>query len=574
MNRAIEALLLPALVWSCGCGSATLGEAAGPRDDKRPSATDPVPDTGGAGDTKRLQIVFMFGQSEMVGHARVASASYMLRKPIVPPRDATLNAHKAMLHQINGAYLYWKAMYSYGGPEKKKELMALLDERARFKGKFRQHVIDELNKNDGNFRGKHYARRRGFWLFNMCDEEAEKVGITPKIRAILDGPDNEFNVAAAYEQLLKDGNGRYERQLELNKSLLNGTTREDFAAFAEAAKVFEAAMKKRAAPVEERRRAYAALAEKHLHMPVAKRTRIVALGAVAGTPRGDAGNVTLGPLSVGYGGGIDTIGPEYAAGMALEREVDAPVLIVKCAWNDGRSSISQLWRASSLDGVETPREKEAREAWNKSNPDKARPAPEKTGRPAWAWERVLPQVKDVLGNLKTYHPDYDPQAGHDIAGMIWFQGLSDRRNPEYALHLEAILREFRNHIGRPDMPVVCATVGDMPFRGESDDTPVNRAMREVANIPAFRGTIDLVEAYRWFPSEFSVLGGLFHKRKLSNRSGEGKALQDVITEATSVRGRHRPPYLGSASFYLLAGDEAGARLAKMIGGQRPAAPMR
>jgi len=566
MNRVVTALLLPTLVWSCGCGNATLGE---------PNAAGRAVDTEGADSNKRLRIVFMFGQSEMVGQARVASASYMPRKPIVPPRDVTLGAHKAMLHQINGAYLYWKAMHSYGGPEeKKKELMALLEGRARFKGKFRQHVIDELNKNDGNFRGKHYARRRGFWLYNMCDEEAEKAGITPRIRAILDAPDNEFNVVAAYEQLLKDASGRYERQLKLSKSLLNGTTLEDFAEFAEAAKGSEAAMEKRAAAVEERRLAYAALAEKHLHLPVAKRTRIVALGTVAGTPKGDAGNETRGPLSVGYGASIDTIGPEYAAGMALEREVDAPILIVKCAWNDGRSSISQLWRASSLDGVETPAEKEAREAWNRSNPDNPRPAPEETGRPAWAWERALPHVKEVLGNLKTYHPEYDPKAGHEIAGMIWFQGLSDRRNPEYALHLEAMLREFREFVNRPDMPVVCATVGDMPFRGESDDTPVNRAMREVANIPAFRGTVDVVETYRFFPSEFSVLAGLFHKRKLNNRSGEGKALQDVITESTSVMGRRSPPYLGSASFYLLAGDEVGTRLARMIRGERPAAPVR
>ena len=54
-----------------------------------------------------LQIIFMFGQSEMVGQAKVSGASYMLQKPLVPPREVTLNAHKAMLHQVNGVYLYW-----------------------------------------------------------------------------------------------------------------------------------------------------------------------------------------------------------------------------------------------------------------------------------------------------------------------------------------------------------------------------------------------------------------------------------------------------------------------------------
>ncbi len=45
----------------------------------------------------------------------------MLQKPLVPPREVTLDAHKAMLHQPNGAYLYWRAMDSYGGPDAKKQ---------------------------------------------------------------------------------------------------------------------------------------------------------------------------------------------------------------------------------------------------------------------------------------------------------------------------------------------------------------------------------------------------------------------------------------------------------------------
>ena len=71
--------------------------------------------------TDKLQVIFMLGQGEMVGKAELSGAAYMLSKPLVPPRDITLNAHKAMLHQPNGAYLYWNAMNSYGGPAGKKE---------------------------------------------------------------------------------------------------------------------------------------------------------------------------------------------------------------------------------------------------------------------------------------------------------------------------------------------------------------------------------------------------------------------------------------------------------------------
>ena len=394
----------------------------------------------GATKKKRLQIVFMFGQAEMVGQAKVPAASYMLRKPLVPPRDVTLGAHKGMLHQINGAYLYWKAMNSYAGPEEKKQqLKALIEQRNRFRVEFRQKVLDEMAKN-GSFRGKQY--RRSFALFNLVDMEAEAVGITGKIRAILDAPDNKFNLVNAYDQIIKDSNSRYRKQLELNKLFLDGTTPEDFANFAKAVEKHDATLSP-----EERRRAYAKLAETHLHIPIAKRTYIYGLGNLAGTPELDAGNTTHGKLSVGYGSGIDTFGLEYAAGITLERKIDAPILIVKCAWNNGRASIGQLWRSSSLDGVETPQEKQSRDAWNEMmlavwnkktpeekktaidkwnnlpaekkaitlKPGTPKPAPQKTGKPAWAWERILPRVKAILDNPAKYHPDYDPQAGYDVA---------------------------------------------------------------------------------------------------------------------------------------------------------------
>jgi hypothetical protein len=504
-------------------------------------------DAGGKSASKRLQIVFMFGQSEMVGKAAVPTATYMLRKPVVPPREVTLNAHKAMPHQINGAYLYWQAMNAYAGPEKKKqELKALIEKRSIFKEEFKQHVLDELAKNNGTFRGKKYSGRRGFWLYNLCDEEAEKVGITPKIRAILDVPDNPFKVDTAYDALVRGGELRYAKQMKLNKLFLNGTTPEDFAGFAEAAKQLEAEAQAKGSTLspEKHRLAYAKLAETHLHMPIAKRTHIYGLGTLAGTPDADAGNVTSGRLSVGYGSNIQSIGLEYAVGITLEQQLDAPILIVKCAWDNGRASIDQLWCPTTPEGENPP-------------------------QPAWALERILPRLQAILSDPKKYHPDYDPAVGFDVAGMIWFQGLSDKQNPNYARHLEAMLRDFRTAVKSPSMPVVCATVGTMMFQTESDTSLVNQAMREVASKPEFKGTTDVVETYVSYPAELAVLNSLFHKRKLNDKS-----LLDVVHTASGARGKRSPPYLGSASFYLLAGNEVATSLAKMINGEKPVVPIR
>lgn len=561
-------------------------------------------DNGGANKKKRLQIVFMFGQSEMVGQAKVSAASYMLQEPLVPPRDVTLNAHKEMLHQINGAYLYWQAVRSYAGPkEKQQQLKELIEERERFRVAFRQQVLDEMAKN-GSFRGRQY--RPGFALYDLVDLEAEAVGITGKIRAILDAPDNQFNVVTAYDQLIKNSNSRHQKQLALNDLFLKSTTSGDFANFAEADKMHDAEVKDAVTSPEDRRRAYAALAEKHLHMPIAKSTYIYGLGSIAGTPESDAGNTTHGKLSVGYGSDINTFGLEYATGITLEGMIDAPVLIVKCAWNDGRAGIGQLWRASSLDGVETPSEKLARDTWNNSmleswskktteekqqaidkwndltaekkavtqKPGTPKATPQKTGQPAWAWERILPRVKAILDAPGKFHPGYDAQAGYNLAGMIWFQGLSDTENPDYALHLGSMLTDFRTFVKSPDMPVVCATVGMMPFQSESDASLVNQGMREVANSPAFKGTVNVVETYKSFPTELETINSLFFKRKLTSGTPEGKALLDVYSSATGASGKRSPPYMGSASFYLLAGHEVATSLVRMIGDEKPEVPIR
>jgi hypothetical protein len=457
----------------------------------------------------KLQIVFMLGQSEMVGKAELSGAAYMLSQPLVPPRDVTVNAHKTILHQPNGAYLYWVAMNSYGGPaEKKMELGKLIVERAAFKAKFKQQVLDELKKNDGMFRGKKYPIRGGFWLFNMGDTECEKVGLTPKIRAILEAPDNKFNVEAAYDQLIADSKMRYQKQQELNQLYLKGAAPADFTAYAKAVKAYETAP--RVVIAHKDRQAIAALAEKHLHLPVAQRTYITGLGTIAGSADGDSTNVASGKLSIGYGANERSIGLEYAAGMALEQNIDAPILIVKCAW-DGRQGLSDFWQQQ-------------------------------------AKKSTLAHIKKVLADPGKYHPDYNPKAGFEPAGLIWFQGSNDKDNPDYAAQLASLLGDVRKTVKNPKLPVVCATVGGMHFQGESDDHSANAGMKAVAAMPEFKGTVDVMDTYLWRPSELAVINAMARKRRFSPDA----AMQETLRNA------------GDGSFYLLAGHEAGSQLARLV----------
>ncbi|MDA0724075.1 MAG: hypothetical protein O3B25_07395, partial [Verrucomicrobia bacterium] len=57
------------------------------------------------------------------------------------------------------------------------------------------------------------------------------------------------------------------------------------------------------------------------------------------------GNKRSGPLSVGYGGNQDKIGPEFGFGLSMAQKLDAPILIIKTSW--GGKSINYNFRPPS-----------------------------------------------------------------------------------------------------------------------------------------------------------------------------------------------------------------------------------
>jgi hypothetical protein len=107
-------------------------------------------------------------------------------------------------------------------------------------------------------------------------------------------------------------------------------------------------------------------------LPIAKRTHIYACGALT-FPTGTSKiqKEANGPLSIGYGSGYTTIGPEYGFGIAMEEKLDAPILIVKCSW--GNTALSAAWRPPSAPPrTGTPLEKARREAYDVVQAEKAK----------------------------------------------------------------------------------------------------------------------------------------------------------------------------------------------------------
>ena len=526
---------------------------------------------------EKLQIVFCFGQSNMVGLAAVPTAWYLTQPQYIPPREATVK--KTRYFDWN---FYWSGVRYYQGP-KKAQAEALVYERRASRMKWRQRINGANGiKWDEAAWGKHPGKGRGN-VYPFLDQKAEEEGIYKHIAEILDAKDNQFNVNDAYNELIRrdaEIAGDLKRVREI---YIPGTTAKDFDAFDAAVSaaienktlvtsvgkgaVFEDAAKNRAL--------YAELAHKYLNLPIAKHTYIKAHGHVAGpqsdTPNANNQKNAAGPLTVGYGGGVTTIGPEYGVGIALERLVDAPILLVKCSW--GNTSIASAWRAPSLDGVETPTEKAQREAWNKSQAEQAkkegreftpRPAPKPTGELGYCWGMTMPEIDKVLADPGKYHPEYDPKVGYEVAGLIWFQGYSDKDNPAYGELLAQMIKDLRKKVNAPNMPVVCGTLGMAAFKNNAFSEGANAGMLQASQMPELAGTVDVVNTAPYYPLEFDLLGQMM--KSYEKGSPEYEAALLMQRRATSNKGFH---YHGSAKCFLLMGDAMGRSLANLMAGGEP-----
>ena len=514
---------------------------------------------------EKLQIVFCFGQSNMVGLASVPTAWYMTQPQYVPPREATVI--KSRYFDWN---FYWSGARYYQGP-KKQELVDLVQARRDSRMKWRQRIRGangEVWKKEWGEKPK--SGRTNVYAF--LDQKAEDEGIYKRIKDILDSKENQFTVDDAYNELIARDKVNAAEIKRASELYLKGATDADFDAFNTAVKEAKINPKDQGPDCEKNRAIYAGLAQKHLGLPIAKRTRIFGHGAIGGSEGKTAiDRSTQGPLSVGYGGGITTIGPEYGVGIALEQLIDAPILLVKCSW--GNTSIAGAWRTPSLDGVETPIEKAGRVAWDKKMAAEAkkaareytpRSAPTKKGELSWCWNQVLPQVDKVLADPGKYYPDYDPKVGYEVAGLVWFQGYSDKDNPAYGELFAALIKDFRKKVKTPEMPVVCGTLGMAGFKAQAFSEGANKGMVETSQMPDLAGTVDVVNTAPYYPMELDLIKQVTSSFEKGSPEYD-KALM-IRSRATSNKGFH---YHGSAKCFILMGDAMGRSLANLIAGGEP-----
>lgn len=211
-----------------------------------------------------------------------------------------------------------------------------------------------------------------------------------------------------------------------------------------------------------------------------------------------------GILTFGYGRGSNYIGPEYGFGLTLEQKLDASILLVKVA-QDGASLAYHYRPPSSGPYVPTEKEQAQREAMLKKQA-----AGEKVKVPDYSeagndYRRLVEFTREVLADLKAYHPEYDPAVGYEIAGFVWFQGWTDNhmgvKSDEYQRNMVNLIRDLRKNLDAPDMLVVSGTPSYDRTAEAYEAHPVVRAQRAVGKMPEFKGNAAIVETLQYYDQQ-------------------------------------------------------------------------
>ena len=521
-----------------------------------------------AAEKQKLKIVFLMGQSNMVGYSMAKTAWYLTRPMYVPPAETATARGKYYDESF-----YWQGLNFGEGdsPAYKAKSEELKEDRKASRKKWRQRIY-------GNFsRAARASGKKDEWNYKewgdpphvrkisnqaFLDIKAEEEGIYKRMAEHIESPENKRHPKVVLAELSKRDELIADDIERVREMLVKGTKPEDF-------DKLEAATKEFGRINHENREAYAKLVEEIVNLPVAKRTYISAYGQVSGEET-DHGKdkAAQGVLSVGYGAGADRSGPEYAFGISYERLVDGPVLLIKCSW--GGTSVHGPWRPPSLANTETPIEKAARLAKNEAGAKSAKangaeftPAEPQTG-PGACWQRATAHIQKVLADPGKYHPDYDPKAGVELAGLVWFQGWNDLPNPAYGEQLVHFIQDFRKEVKAPELPVVCGLVGHPTWAANTFQNNVNKGMLYVSRHPELKGSVDVVNTVKYFPIELGLKKSIL--TAFGKESAEYQKYEMLQRRSSSNSGLH---YFGSAKFLGLTGNAMARRLVNLASGGEP-----
>jgi hypothetical protein len=234
-----------------------------------------------------------------------------------------------------------------------------------------------------------------------------------------------------------------------------------------------------------------------------------------------------GPLTVGFGARTETIGPELGFGWVMGDAIDAPILLIKCAW--GGKSLAVDFRPPSA----------GKPAYSLGEQTDAALAkdPAMLGK---YYRETLALTQSTLANLSELVPGSDGK--YVLVGFGWHQGWNDRINDKFNAEYESNLTHFINDIRRdlkaPALPFVIAETG---MTGPSETHPralsLMKAQAAVAEHDEFKGNVAFVGTRDfWRPEDQSPSRQGYHWNSNAETYyliGEamGEAMKDLMRAA-------------------------------------------
>jgi hypothetical protein len=175
----------------------------------------------------------------------------------------------------------------------------------------------------------------------------------------------------------------------------------------------------------------------------------------------------------------------------------------------------------------------------------------------YCYRDMIAHVKSVLSDVKKHHPAYDPAAGYELAGFVWFQGWNDmidgatypnRDKPggydQYTWLLENLIRDVRKDLNAPKLPAVIGVMGIGGVNVEGDIGRFQKAQVVVAEKPEFKGNVIAVETGKYWDHKLAALATKSHQvnqqmNVFKHEQGlEGDALKKAFAE---YRAKHITP---------------------------------
>ena len=231
-----------------------------------------------------------------------------------------------------------------------------------------------------------------------------------------------------------------------------------------------------------------------------------------------------GPLTVGFGGGGGggtVLGPELGFGVTMYSALKEPILIIKTAWG-GKSLHTDFRPPSAGPNPRTSTKKE------------------ETGK---YYRLMMAHVKKVLADPKRYCPVYDPKAGYEIAGFVWFQGFNDlsgKRKADdpagsdpYTQCMAHFIRDVRKDLNSPALPFVIGTIGVGGHKAPSRIKNLAIAQAATGDIPEFKGNVAAIRTGDFWEDALAEAVSNTGKRKRAIQTAHSITKDGTRTPALS-----------------------------------------